>query len=157
MFLSELNNIDRVIPSSINIGDDVVAFELKNNEILFKIIYKDDKVILCKDFNFDLISSIPKKKLSEVSEKMKIGLINYPEIKEKSFLFLYNYETIKIFYVSDNDDFINSLRIDTEFYSNLLNLPCVKSCSEFKYSPFKILAFTENIIIQKVYEDSTEK
>ena len=86
MFLSELNNIKRVIPSSINIGDDVVAFELKNNEILFKIIYKDDKVILSKDFNFDLISSIPKKKLSEVSKKMKIGLINYPEIKDKYFL-----------------------------------------------------------------------
>ena len=152
MFLTRLNKVKRVISRQINHGDEVCAIHMDNDDIIFQLSYIDNNWLLVQNYDYNSVNQIPKKDLINISLKLKMGEVNFPEIKKKHFMFVYNQKYISILFVSDDDKIVDSLRIDVEFYSQILDIPCVKICASFTYDAFKCFAFTENVIIQKVYE-----
>lgn len=157
MFLKRLHKVNRIIPANIKQGDNVVALKITDDSILFKLSYVNNQWLLMKEFDYNSVNLVPKDKLINISLKLKKGEINYSEIKKKNFLFIYDLKDLKILFVSEDDNFVSSLRIDAEFYSQLLEIPCIDIYSEFVYDAFKTLAFTEDVAIQKIYDKDTKK
>lgn len=157
MFLSRIHRVNRIIPANVKHGDKVVALRIIEDGILFKLSYINNQWLLMKEFDYNSVNLIPKEKLINISLKLKKGEINYSEIRKKNFLFIYDLKEVKILFVSEDDNFVSSLRIDAEFYSQILEIPCIEVYSEFIFDVFKTLAFTEDVAIQKIYDKDTEK
>lgn len=151
MFLNNIKNYKKIISNNIKLDDEVVIIKLDNDSIFFSIYWNKEKKdwYIPNEYDYDKINFIEKNKLDDLVLNMDNGLKNYLYIQNLKFLFLYKNKKIYLLTCTEGKDFFNNVRVDSEFYSILINTPVINYVCKFNFDYNKLMVFDYDILVQK--------
>ena len=154
IYLEKIKSNKKIILNEIKQGEDCVIYKMNENDILIEFFYDNKEKCwkINESYDYKFIKLIPKEIFDNLFKKLRLSTLNFYDLLNLKLLFIYKNDNFKLFLVGKGN-FLNSNRLDSEFYSNLIGINCFDYLVKLQFDYFKILAIYENdIIIQKYNE-----